>query len=48
MLLIGLILLPVLFALWLLLMITSFLAAWQAFSGGYYRYPFIQGLVEKL
>lgn len=48
MLLVGLILLPVLVIFWMLLVVTSLLAAWQAWNGGYYRYPFIQGLVEKL
>ncbi len=47
-LLIGLLLLPVLCLLWLLLLITSLWAAWQAGQGSYYRYPFIQGIVEKV
>ena len=46
--LIGLLLLPVLAVLWLVLFVTSLLAAWQACMGGHYRYPFIQGWVEKL
>lgn len=46
--LIGILLLPVLFVLWLLLFVTSLLAAWQAATGGYYRYPFIQDLVDEL
>jgi uncharacterized membrane protein len=46
--LIGLLLLPVLGAFWLLMVVTSLIAAWQAYTGEYYRYPFIQGLVEKL
>jgi uncharacterized protein len=47
-LLIGLLLIPVLAVLWVVLVITSFLAAWEAWKGSYYRYPLIQGLVEKL
>lgn len=48
MLLIGLLLLPVLAVLWVGLLITSLLAAWEAWHGRMYRYPFIQGLVQKL
>jgi len=47
-LLIGLLLIPVLVVLWIGLVITSFLAAWEAMNGRFYRYPFIQGLVDKL
>lgn len=47
-LLIGLLLLPVLCLLWLVLLITSLWAAWQAWNGRCYRYPFIQGLMEKV
>jgi uncharacterized protein len=46
--LIGILLLPVIAILWIMLVITSLMAAWQAWNGGYYRYPLIQGLVEKL
>ena len=41
-------LLPVLAALWVGLVITSFIASYRALSGELYRYPLIQGLVSKL
>lgn len=45
---IGLLLIPVLVLLSTVLFATSILAALKALNGEYYRYPFIQGLVEKL
>lgn len=47
-LLIGLLLIPALIVLSIGLLVTSILAALKALNGEYYRYPFIQGLVEKL
>ena len=47
-LLIGIFLLPLLCLLWLLLLVTSLWAAWQAWNGSCYRYPFIQGIVDKI
>jgi uncharacterized Tic20 family protein len=47
-LLIGFLLIPVLAILWLVLVVTSILAALRALNGEHYRYPFIQGLVTKL
>ncbi|HWR45297.1 DUF4870 domain-containing protein [Sporomusa sp.] len=47
-LLIGLLLLPVMAILWLLLVITSILAAIKAVDGQLYEYPLIQKLVNKL
>jgi uncharacterized protein len=46
--LIGVLLLPVIAIFWIILVVTSLMAAWQAWNGRYYRYPLIQGLVEKL
>lgn len=48
MLLIGILLIPVLVILWLILVVTSLIAGIKALNGEHYRYPFIQGLVEKL
>ena len=48
MLLIGVFLLPIVGILWLILLVTSIIAASKAFNGEYYQYPFIQGLVDKL
>ena len=48
MLLIGLLLIPVLALLGAALLITSILAALKALNGEYYRYPLIQGLVDKI
>jgi uncharacterized Tic20 family protein len=48
MLLIGLLLIPVLALLAIALFITSILASLKALNGEYYRYPLIQGLVEKI
>ncbi|MBP2653196.1 MAG: Chloroplast import component protein [Firmicutes bacterium] len=45
---IGILLLPILALLWLTLIVTSFIAGFKAVDGEYYRYPFIQPLVEKL
>lgn len=47
-LLIGLLLLPVIAILWLLLIITSIIAAVRAADGELYEYPFIQRLVTKV
>lgn len=47
-LLIGLLLLPVMAILWLLLIITSIIAAVRATDGELYEYPFIQRLVTKV
>lgn len=46
--LIGFLLIPVLVLLWLILIVTSIIAAIKAFQGEYYYYPFIQNLVDKL
>ena len=48
MLVIGLILVPVIIVLWLLLLITSVIAAIKTSEGQLYNYPFIQGLIGKL
>ena len=48
MLLIGLLLLPVVALLGVALLITSIIASIKAINGEYYRYPLIQGLVEKI
>lgn len=45
---IGVLLLPVIALLWLLLLITSIIAAVKAINGQYYEYPLIQKLVQKL
>ncbi|SMD05497.1 DUF4870 domain-containing protein [Sporomusa malonica] len=47
-LLIGLLLLPIIAVLWLLLLITSIIAAVKAADGQGYKYPIIQGLVNKI
>jgi len=47
-LLIGLLLLPIIAILWLLLLITSIIAAVKAADGQVYKYPIIQGLVNKI
>jgi uncharacterized Tic20 family protein len=47
-LLIGVLLLPVLAVFWVVLVITSFIASYRALSGELYRYPLIQGIVDKL
>ncbi len=47
-LLIGLLLLPVMAMLWLLLLITSIIAAIQAVDGQLYKYPLIQKLANKI
>jgi uncharacterized Tic20 family protein len=47
-LLVGVLLLPILAILWLILIVTSIIAAVKAFQGEYYDYPFIQKLVNKL
>jgi len=47
-LLIGLLLLPIMAILWLLLIITSIIAAVRAADGELYEYPFIQKLVTKV
>ena len=46
--LIGLLLVPILAILGVIFVITSLIAAFQALSGNYYRYPFIQGVVDKI
>jgi hypothetical protein len=48
MLLIGVLLLPVLAVLWIVLVVTSIIAGIKALNGELYRYPFVQGLVDKL
>lgn len=48
MLLIGLLLIPVLVVLGIGLLVTSILGSLKALNGEYYRYPLIQGLVEKI
>lgn len=45
--LIGLLLVPVLAVVYILFLICAFIGAYRAFNGEYYRYPFIQDLVEK-
>ncbi|MDR3559946.1 MAG: DUF4870 domain-containing protein [Negativicutes bacterium] len=47
-LLVGLFLIPVLAVLWLLLLVTSVIAAFRVLNGEPYQYPFIQGLVAKI
>lgn len=47
-LLIGFLLLPILAVLWLVLLITSILAAIKSLDGELYRYPLIQSLVDKI
>ncbi|HAK74789.1 MAG TPA: DUF4870 domain-containing protein [Sporomusaceae bacterium] len=47
-LLIGFLLVPVLALLWLLLLITSIIAAVKSADGQFYEYPLIQSLVHKL
>lgn len=47
-LLIGILLIPVLAVLWLGLLVTSLLAGVRVLDGALYRYPLIQGLVDKL
>lgn len=47
-LLIGLLLVPVMAILWLLLIITSIIAALKAADGQLYEYPLIQNLVNKI
>lgn len=47
-LLIGLLLLPIIAVLWLLLLITSIIAAVKAADGQAYKYPIIQGFVNKI
>lgn len=48
MLIIGILLIPVLVILWLVLVVTSIIAAIKVLNGETYRYPLIQGLVDKL
>ena len=48
MILIGLLLIPVVVLLGVALLVTSILASLKALNGEYYRYPLIQGLVEKI
>jgi uncharacterized Tic20 family protein len=47
-LLIGVLLLPIVGILWLILIVTSIMAASKAFNGESYQYPFIQGFINKL
>ncbi|NMA13865.1 MAG: DUF4870 domain-containing protein [Clostridia bacterium] len=46
--LIGLLLVPILAILVVIFVITSLIAAFQALNGNYYRYPFIQRIVDKI
>ena len=48
MILIGFLLVPVIALLWLLLVITSIIAAVKAINGQYYEYPLIQKIAQKL
>ncbi len=48
MVLIGLLLVPVLAVLGIGLVITSLIASLKALNGEYYRYPLIQGVVDRL
>ncbi|KYZ78175.1 hypothetical protein AXX12_01115 [Anaerosporomusa subterranea] len=48
MLLVGLLLIPVVVLLGLALLVTSILGSLKALNGEYYRYPLIQGIVEKI
>ncbi len=48
MLVIGVFLLPVVAIVWLILLVTSIIAASKALQGESYQYPFIQKLVDKL
>lgn len=48
MILVGFLLLPIIALLWLLLFITSIIAAVKAIDGQLYEYPLIQKLVQKL
>jgi uncharacterized Tic20 family protein len=48
MLLIGVFLLPMIGILWLILLVTSIIAASKALNGEEYEYPFIQGFIDKL
>ena len=45
---VGVLMIPILAALWLVLIITSVIAAVKAMNGETYRYPFIQTFVDKL
>lgn len=45
---IGVFLLPIVGLLWLILLVTSIIAASKAFYGESYQYPFIQKLINKL
>lgn len=47
-LLIGVLLLPVIGILWMVLLVTSIIAASKALNGEEYQYPFIQRFVDKL
>jgi len=47
-LLIGVLLLPIMAILWLILLVTSIIAASKALNGEYYQYPLIQSLVNRL
>ncbi len=47
-LLVGLLLLPVMIILWLLLIVTSIIAAIKVADGQLYKYPLIQGLVNRI
>lgn len=44
---IGVLLMPVLAVVYLILLVTSIIAAYKAFQGESYKYPFIQDVVEK-
>lgn len=47
-LLIGILFLPILAILWIVLIVTSIIAAFKALNGELYQYPLIQQLVDKL
>ena len=46
--LVGVLFLPILAIVYLIFVVTSFVAAYKAFQGDYYRYPFVQGIAQKL
>lgn len=45
--LIGILLIPILAILWILLLVTSIIAAIRAVNGELYYYPFIQSIIAK-
>ena len=44
---IGVLMWPVVFIIYLIFLVTSFIGAYRAFKGEYYQYPFIQDIVQK-